>query len=65
MCTVRRPLFETSHDKVWEAYGLKAIENNPVILKAAVMNLLMDNVFIFPGRLVVSYSANRIQSLCS
>ncbi|TFY63412.1 hypothetical protein EVJ58_g3281 [Rhodofomes roseus] len=52
MCTIRGPWYLACRDAVWEGYGLKAIEHDPVALKHGVEVLLHDGQFICPGKLV-------------
>ncbi|KAH9925091.1 uncharacterized protein B0H18DRAFT_1104765 [Fomitopsis serialis] len=53
MCSIRGPWYSACRDPVWEGYGLKAIENDPEALQTAVQELLLNDQFIFPGKLVV------------
>ncbi|TFY54967.1 hypothetical protein EVJ58_g8547 [Rhodofomes roseus] len=52
MCTIRGPWYLACRDAVWEGYGLKAIEHDPVALKHGVEVLLHGGQFICPGKLV-------------
>ncbi|KAH9916896.1 uncharacterized protein B0H18DRAFT_1123882 [Fomitopsis serialis] len=52
MCSIRGPWYSACRDPVWEGYGLKAIENDPEALQTAVQELLLNDQFIFPGKLV-------------
>ncbi|TFY50566.1 hypothetical protein EVJ58_g10994, partial [Rhodofomes roseus] len=52
MCTIRGPWYLACRDAVWEGYGLKAIEHDPVALKHGVEVLLHNGQFICPGKLV-------------
>ncbi|KAH9932481.1 uncharacterized protein B0H18DRAFT_1115739 [Fomitopsis serialis] len=52
MCSIRGPWYSACRDAVWEGYGLKAIEHDPEALQIAVQELLLNDQFIFPGKLV-------------